>query len=410
MKKFGNRTVVGERMMKVILFLSLIAFCNAGQVVKLQKLERARDYLRKEGLTYTGTHNKYNWNRDEASESLTNYLDAQYFGVIDIGTPGQKFTVIFDTGSSNLWIPSSTCNKTNIACQTHHRYDHETSTSYVEDGTYFAIQYGTGSMVGFQSKDVVTIAGLDATGQTFAEATEEPGITFIAAKFDGILGLGYPTISVNGITPVFNTMMENGIVDKPQFSFFLNRDPAQPNGGELYLGGADSSMYTGEFNWHDVTRKAYWQIHMDSLTVHPESCSNGCDLTGTPACVGGCEVIVDSGTSLITGPTVDIEAINQAIGAIRYIAGEWLVICRKIPDMPNIDFVLDGKIYTLTPQDYVLQITQDGQTQCISAFMSLEIPPPAGPLWILGDAFMGKYYSTFDFATDRVGFATLVKP
>lgn len=100
-------------------------------------------------------------------------------------------------------------------------------------------------------------------------------------------------------------------------------------------------------------------------------------------------------------------AINRAIGAIEFVAGEWLVICRRIPDMPNITFMVDGVPFTYTPKDYVLVIEDQGQTQCLSAFMGMDIPEPTGPFWILGDAFMGNYYTVFDFDTDRIGFGKL---
>ena len=56
-----------------------------------------------------------------------------------------------------------------------------------EDGREFAIQYGSGSLSGFFSRDVLTIGGARVADQVFAEATAEPGIAFIAARFDGIL-------------------------------------------------------------------------------------------------------------------------------------------------------------------------------------------------------------------------------
>merc|ERR1712130_816170 len=108
----------------------------------------------------TSLHRKYGA-RDVPLNPLTNYFDAQYFGPLTIGNPPQNFTVIFDTGSANLWIPSEKCDPhlgTGFACLNHNRYDSEKSETWTEDGTEFKIQYGTGSMVGFQSIDDVDIA------------------------------------------------------------------------------------------------------------------------------------------------------------------------------------------------------------------------------------------------------------
>ncbi|XP_032496499.1 cathepsin D isoform X3 [Phocoena sinus] len=254
--------------------------------------------------------------------------------------------------------------------------------------------------------DVPCKSGLSSLGsikverQTFGEATKQPGITFIAAKFDGILGMAYPRISVNGVLPVFDNLMQQKLVDKNIFSFYLNRDPNAQPGGELMLGGTDPKYYKGSLIYHNVTRMAYWQVHMDQVDV-------GSSLT---LCKGGCEAIVDTGTSLIVGPVAEVRELQKAIGAVPLIQGEYMIPCEKVSSLPKVTVKLGAKDYTLSPEDYTLKVSQAGKTMCLSGFMGMDIPPPGGPLWILGDVFIGRYYAVFDRDQNRVGLAEAARP
>jgi len=324
---------------------------------------------------------------------LSDVMNAQYFGEVGIGTPPQMFRVIFDTGSSNLWVPSQHCSLFNIACRTHRKYKDSHSSTFVKNGTSFSIQYGTGSLTGYISQDSVKMGDMTITNQLFAEAISEPGYTFVAAKFDGILGMGFPTIAVTGAPPVFNNMIDQGLVDEPVFAFWLNRDATAEKGGELTLGGTDPDHYKGNITWTDVTMSAYWEFHVDAMVFGTE------DL-----CAGGCNAIADTGTSMLTGPTDAVAKIIQVTGATS-VSGVSMVDCDKVSTLPTFTITISGNKFPLTPQQYVLQVSEMGQTVCLLGIMGMDIPAPAGPLWILGDVFHGPYYTVYDMGNARVGFA-----
>jgi len=343
---------------------------------------------------------KYSRASGTGSIVISDYEDAQYYGPITIGTPPQNFQVVFDTGSSNLWIPSSKCAKTNIACRTHNKYDDSKSSTYVANGTALSIQYGSGAMEGFLSMDTVNMGGINVLNQTFGEATKEPGLAFVAAHFDGILGLAFEIISADHVTPVWYNMMNQGLVDENVFAFWLSQDASAAEGGELFLGGYNSKRFTGDITYVPLTAHTYWEFAMDDFQVGGVSQN---------WCTNGCKAICDSGTSLITGPKSQIDNLNKALGA-HVIMGEGIFPnCSMIDTLPDVEIVLNNHVFSLSAKDYVLQIENGPETECLSGFMGLDVPPPAGPLYILGDVFISKYYSIFDFDGSRVGFATAVQ-
>ncbi|RDL31871.1 putative Vacuolar protease A [Venustampulla echinocandica] len=318
---------------------------------------------------------------------ISNFLNAQYFSEITIGTPPQTFKVVLDTGSSNLWVPSVECGS--IACYLHTKYDSSASSTYQKNGSSFEIRYGSGSLSGFVSQDVMSIGDLEIKNQIFAEATEEPGLAFAFGRFDGILGLGFDTISVNKIPPPFYNMLDQKLLDEPVFAFFLG-DTNEGEESEVTFGGVNKDHYTGKITEIPLRRKAYWEVDLDAITFGDSTAE--LDNTG---------VILDTGTSLIALPSTLAELLNKEIGAKKGYNGQYSIECDKRASLPDIAFTLSGYDFSITAFDYILEI----QGSCISSFMGMDFPEPVGPLAILGDAFLRKWYSVYDHGKGTVGLA-----
>merc|ERR1719183_1884594 len=151
-------------MLKAILLTAAVASAAAFQRIPLNKLESQRSLNlvrptpQELGAKYTG----------DAPVAIHNYQDAQYYGPITLG--GQSFNVIFDTGSSNLWVPNKNCTN-KLDCLFHKKYDSSKSSTYKPDGRKFQIMYGSGPVSGVLGVDDVSVAGVTAKGQGMASST-----------------------------------------------------------------------------------------------------------------------------------------------------------------------------------------------------------------------------------------------
>ena len=316
---------------------------------------------------------------------INNYEDAQYYGPVAIGTPPQNFEVIFDTGSSNLWVPSKSC--ISIACFTHSTYNSAKSSSYVKNGQSFVIEYGSGGVKGFLSQDTVTWGSAQVKNQIFAEVTSEQGTSFAVAKFDGILGMAWQTISVDNVVTVFQNLVSQGLVSQNSFAFYLTRNAGQA-GSVLTLGGYNSTLSKNDWKYVPLIAQDYWRIAIDGIQAG-----------STKINVSGIKGIVDSGTSLLVGDSSIVNPINAVIGKVSQD-------CSNLSKLPTVSITINSVTYTMGPSDYVLQITSGSQTECINGFMSTTFPAQLANTLILGDLWIRKYYTLFDFGNKQVGFAT----
>ena len=325
--------------------------------------------------------------------TLENFWNQQFVGTIGIGTPPQYLTVIFDTGSGNFFVNSELCKSR--SCQSREAYDNELSSTYSSLDLEIGVQFGSGQVRGKIGTDTLLIGGVEIQGQNFAEVTYESGSVFYYAKFSAIMGLGFNTLAHDDTVPVFDHIVNSKYLEWNVFSFYYSLNEGEDS--EMLIGDVDHSKFYGHLHWVPVSKDPYyWTVEVSDVRFGERSLG---------LCEEGCLMALDTGTTLILAPSEAVEGIYKGIRNA----------C-DLNDMPDLVFVIDGKKYSIPATSYMISVNK-GETedpgehedlspdQCLLAISSLDISPPYGPVWVLGNIFMHSYYVAFDRDSMSIGLA-----
>jgi len=325
-----------------------------------------------------------------------NGTDLQWFGPIQVGTPPQDFTVVFDTGSFSLEIPGTSC----TTCVNQRKFDGTKSSTFKDDKKSSTITFGTGvgvdPVIGNnwqlkldQVQDIVTVGGLTSGAIEFFLITKQTP-TFDPDPFDGIMGLGLQTGSF------FQGLINEGLPSL--FGLFLT--PESVGNAELTLGGVDSTKFSGTPTFIPVTGAgSFWELNSTAVAVNGKTSS---------VLQGAQSIIFDSGTSNLVFPTDVTEAIYALISSNikpnKEEAGTFGIACDEIDTLPAvIDFTFidqDGKAFNLTIPSEELNV---GPFSSDPSLCQTLINAQDGGA-IIGGSLLKHYYSIWDIGNSQLGF------
>jgi cathepsin D len=317
-----------------------------------------------------------------------------WYGEIDVGTPPKKYTVVFDNGSSDLFLPSSQCS---VSCDGHTKYDPAASSSAKDSGQPFLLTYGAGETAGEEYVDDVFVGGYEAKDQTVGAAWMYSPEFNENESFppDGLSGLAFPEISEFEGSPLIQTLDESGKLPQSIFGFKLSTTPGH---SEMNIGGINTNLYHPDtLTYVPMTNRGYWQVEMDSIS------RLGQEVIESRAA----PVIIDTGTTfIITSYSIAQSYYANISGATAHTEGAdtdtyWTIPCDTINStVPTITF--GRHAFEVSAQTYNLgpDVPSGDCLAGIAASSEMNFT-------IIGDVFLQNVYSVFDYANTRVGFAEL---
>ncbi|CAF4100555.1 unnamed protein product [Adineta steineri] len=341
---------------------------------------------------------KHSVTRKTANLTLIDDLFGQYWvGLVTVGTPGQPFYVLIDTGAADFWIPGPACGN---LCGGTHAFDADASSTYGPWNKDFFYSYLNGASInGTFANDTVDIGGISVSNQTFAIINTAIGVTGV--EFDGILGMAYPSATVIGENPVVFSMYLAGKLKLPIFTFWIEPISTGTDTGELILGSYDTTKFVGCVTYVPVNIQRHWQFIADSIGLSVGS--------NTTTIATSFRAAFDSGTSLaFIGPVAYVNNILEMLEAVfDPTMGLYAVDCQTKPlsTFPNISLTISGVPFVLTPPMYMLTVGNSSSYTCYVLIEAIDVPDIDVNIWIFGTIFMRHFYTIFDMQKNRIGIA-----
>jgi hypothetical protein len=363
---------------------------------------------------------------------LLNNNNSQYYGDFSIGKNKQHFTAVFDTGSGITWVPGGKC--TSDTCQEHHRFSASDSGTFepLNKQGSGSIHYGTGEVRYEGGKDLLTFCNshdnaacqgvqghsLEVPSHPFGMSTHQTSNPFRILPFDGILGLA-PSKNIGS---VLHKLKEAKSLARNVIGCYLSEDTHRV--GSMSFGGVEPMHVAPNHSvhWFPITRDDEWMINMKDIAVNGKRL-HMCD--NRPG--GVCPAVVDTGSSLVTGPSGDIDKLLSQIRT----PGD----CSNMANLPQVSVILTDKngvevSHPLTPEEYTLktwdELPNTGDNGYFKEFPFLgrgkepQISPHCDPgigimdvpgkKWVLGDTFLRRYYSIYDDDRGLVGLVRSLHP
>ncbi|KAL1797700.1 hypothetical protein ACET3X_004306 [Alternaria dauci] len=364
---------------------------------------------------------------------------------LDIGTPAVEHRLLFDTGSSTIFVLNTDCTETScpdgrISDYERVKYNASASSTSVDLGIPASIPYLGGDVAGDTVQDVfsTTDGGLE-WNQTFLSANQSSW-RFITA--DGFLGLGFSSIAEKNTTTLVEQLLWNGQLDAPRFGLFYGtnlKDQGEQD-GVLTIGGSHEDKYVdGEMAYAPLRKEAeyqLWRAPLRSVNVlvaeNPSSPNATIDIHNgrlpTTAVTPGrfpkanvtwpmftAGAVFDTGAGRLSVPTEIVDAMYYNLGwnRTKLVNGQERMGCQHL----NASWAVTLTLGEGAPEDDVSftlrgdEFTKPG-AQCMPPFDDSEQYGFA----LVGTAFLQRYYSVYDFGADkvedyqpRIGFGRLKK-